>query len=58
MEHALTEICQFIANIAEKVFSRASGTNSSKDPVFLRKKRRKIKWRGKKKKNTPGNAVV
>lgn len=57
-EHAVTEICQFIANIVEKAFSRASGTNSSKDlTLFLKKKRRKIKWR-KKNNNIPGNAVV
>lgn len=28
IEHALTEIWQFIANIVEKAFSRANGTNS------------------------------
>lgn len=28
MEHALTEICQFIANTVEKTFSRANKTNS------------------------------
>lgn len=47
-EHAVTEICQFIANIEEKAFSRASGTNCSKDLTFFLKKKRR-KWREKKK---------